>query len=59
VLPGITGWAQVNRDYGQNLDDVREKLHLDLEYVSRRSAWEDFKIMVLTVPVMLFKKGAW
>ena len=59
VLPGITGWAQVNRDYGQDLDDVREKLNLDLEYVSRRSAWEDFKIMVLTVPVMLFKKGAW
>ena len=41
------------------LDDVRTKLDLDLEYLERKSAWEDFKIMVKTVPVMIFKKGAW
>lgn len=59
VLPGITGWAQVNHGYGQDLDDVRTKLNLDLEYLERKSAWEDFKIMIRTVPVMIFKKGAW
>lgn len=59
VLPGITGWAQVNQGYGQNLDDVKVKLDLDLEYLERKSAWEDFKIMARTIPVMLFKKGGW
>ncbi len=59
VLPGITGWAQVNHGYGENLDDVRTKLTLDLEYLERKSAWQDFKIMLKTVPVMIFRKGAW
>jgi len=30
------------------VDDVREKLSYDLEYISNRSAWEDLKIMLLT-----------
>ena len=59
VLPGITGWAQVNHGYGEDLDDVRTKLSLDLEYLDRKSAWEDFKIMARTLPVMIFKKGGW
>lgn len=59
VLPGITGWAQVNQSYDQNLDDVQRKVTLDLEYIRRRSAAEDARIMLRTVPVMLFKKGAW
>jgi len=58
VLPGITGWAQVNRTYDQSLDDVKHKVALDLEYIRKRTAWSDFKIMVMTVPVMLFRKGA-
>lgn len=59
VLPGITGWAQVNQHYDQNIDDVRRKLDLDLEYASRESAGEDLRIMLRTVPVMLFKSGGW
>jgi lipopolysaccharide/colanic/teichoic acid biosynthesis glycosyltransferase len=58
VLPGITGWAQVNHHYDQCVDDVKRKVSLDLEYIRRRSAAEDFKIMVRTVPVMIGKKGA-
>ena len=58
VLPGITGWAQVNHHYDQCLDDVRKKVSLDLEYIRRRSAAEDFRIMARTVPVMIGKKGA-
>jgi lipopolysaccharide/colanic/teichoic acid biosynthesis glycosyltransferase len=59
VLPGITGWAQVNQAYDQDLDDVRQKVLYDLEYTARVSATEDLRIMLRTVPVMLFGKGGW
>lgn len=58
VLPGITGWAQVNQSYDQDLDDVRRKVALDLQYIEERSALRDFMIMLRTVPVMLFRRGA-
>jgi lipopolysaccharide/colanic/teichoic acid biosynthesis glycosyltransferase len=59
VLPGITGWAQVNQAYDQDLEDVRRKLAFDLEYAGRVSAAEDMKILLRTVPVVLFRKGGW
>lgn len=59
VLPGITGWAQINRAYDSSLDDVREKLSYDLEYIGQRSALEDLKIMLLTPAVMLGRRGGW
>jgi len=59
VLPGITGWAQINRSYDSSVDDVREKLGYDLEYIRRRSALQDFKIMLLTPAVMLGRRGGW
>ena len=59
VKPGITGLAQVNQQYDQSLDDVRNKLKYDLEYLRRQSLWEDVRIMLKTVPVMLFRKGGW
>lgn len=59
VLPGITGWAQINHHYDTSVEDVRKKLLFDLEYVSRRpSAGHDLQIMAKTMPVMVFKKGA-
>jgi lipopolysaccharide/colanic/teichoic acid biosynthesis glycosyltransferase len=59
VKPGITGLAQVNQQYDQCLDDVRNKLRYDLEYLRRQSFWEDIRIMLKTVPVILFKRGGW
>ncbi len=59
VRPGITGWAQINHHYDNSLDDVRTKVALDLDYVARHSALEDLRIMLQTVPVVLFKRGAW
>jgi lipopolysaccharide/colanic/teichoic acid biosynthesis glycosyltransferase len=58
VLPGITGLAQVSRPYDQSLEDVREKVQLDLHYLGRRSPGEDLRIMLQTIPVMLGRKGA-
>lgn len=57
--PGITGWAQINHTYDCTVDDVRTKVRYDLEYLQRQSLAEDLKIMVRTVPVMLFRKGGW
>jgi lipopolysaccharide/colanic/teichoic acid biosynthesis glycosyltransferase len=59
VKPGITGWAQVNRSYDACLDDVRQKVALDLEYVRRQGVFEDLRIMSMTLPVMLFRRGGW
>lgn len=52
VPPGITGWAQINRPADKSVDDVRQKVDFDLEYLDRRSVWFDLWIMLKTVPVM-------
>jgi lipopolysaccharide/colanic/teichoic acid biosynthesis glycosyltransferase len=59
VLPGITGLAQISHHYDMSIDDVRTKVRFDLEYLARRSAIEDLRMMVRTVPVVLFRKGGW
>lgn len=56
VLPGITGWAQINNGYDQTSRDVKLKLGYDLEYLKRRSASEDLRILIKTVPVVLGRK---
>ena len=58
VLPGITGLAQVSHPYDQCLEDVRQKVRYDLEYIHRRSLSEDLRIMARTLPVMVGKKGS-
>jgi len=53
VRPGITGWAQVNQEPDQTVDDVKGKLRYDLEYLQRRSVSFDLRIMLRTLPVMV------
>ena len=57
--PGITGWAQINHSYDMCVDDVRHKVRYDLEYIQRQSLAEDVRIMVKTLPVMIFQQGGW
>jgi lipopolysaccharide/colanic/teichoic acid biosynthesis glycosyltransferase len=52
VLPGITGWAQIN---GRNVLDWEEKFRLDVWYVDHWSFWLDMKILSLT-PWKVFKR---
>jgi lipopolysaccharide/colanic/teichoic acid biosynthesis glycosyltransferase len=59
VLPGITGLAQVSQNYDTNIDDVRQKVLFDLHYISHRSWKQDLKVMLKTIPVVVFKRGAW
>ena len=46
LLPGITGWAQVN---GRDKLTIPDKVALDLEYMQRKSFWFDMKILWMTL----------
>ena len=48
VLPGMTGYAQLNRPSDTDLKDVKKKLVLDLEYIERTSFWFDMRILLGT-----------
>jgi lipopolysaccharide/colanic/teichoic acid biosynthesis glycosyltransferase len=58
VRPGITGRAQITLAYDSCIDDVRKKVAADLEYIESQSVLEDLRIMALTAPVMVFRKGS-
>lgn len=54
VLPGITGWAQVN---GRNALSWDEKFALDVWYVQNWSLLLDFKILLLTARQVFKRDG--
>jgi lipopolysaccharide/colanic/teichoic acid biosynthesis glycosyltransferase len=58
VKPGITGWAQLCYPYGSSEKDAVEKLQYDLYYVKNRSLLFDLAILMQTVEVVLWGKGA-
>lgn len=54
VVPGVTGYAQLNLPADRELNDVRRKLALDMEYIENASFWFDFRLILGTV-CRLFK----
>ncbi|MDR3774413.1 MAG: sugar transferase [Terracidiphilus sp.] len=54
VLPGITGWVQVN---GRNALDWEKKFELDVWYVDHWGLLLDLKIVLLTVKCVLLRSG--
>jgi len=58
VKPGLTGWAQLRYNYGSSLEDAEEKLKFDLFYVKNQNLVFDLSILVQTVEVVLFGRGA-
>ena len=58
IKPGITGWAQVRYAYGASLADAVEKLQYDLYYVKNHTLFLDIMILIETVRVVLWGKGA-
>ena len=46
LVPGLTGWAQVN---GRDGIPIPDKVKLDAEYLRRQSLWFDIRILWLTV----------
>ena len=58
VKPGITGWAQILYPYGASVADAREKLQYDLYYLKNYSLFLDINILLQTIQVILWRKGA-
>jgi lipopolysaccharide/colanic/teichoic acid biosynthesis glycosyltransferase len=54
VRPGLTGWAQIN---GRNLIPWPERIKLDIWYVDHWSLLLDIKILLKTIPVIVWRKG--
>jgi putative colanic acid biosysnthesis UDP-glucose lipid carrier transferase len=60
VLPGITGWAQINglRGETRTIEEMSERVRLDMEYIERRSFSMDIRILLQT-PLRVFHKMAY
>ena len=54
LLPGVTGWAQVN---GRDELDLTHKVEFDKEYLENKSILFDLKVLVLTVFKVLGRKN--
>jgi len=54
LLPGITGWAQVN---GRDELSIPDKVDLDTEYLNRQSFWFDLKILWMTFLKVINRDG--
>ena len=54
LLPGITGWAQVN---GRDELSIPDKVALDVEYLNRQSFWFDIKILWMTFLKVMKRDG--
>ncbi len=52
--PGLTGPWQV---YGRSRVPFREMVEMDIAYLQRQSLWEDLKLIVLTAPVVIQRRG--
>ena len=52
--PGLTGTWQV---YGRSRTTFHEMVEMDIAYLQQQSLWEDFKLISLTIPVMLLQRG--
>lgn len=54
LLPGLTGWAQIN---GRDELPIPEKVKFDIEYLERRSIGFDMRILFLTAEKVLRRRG--
>ena len=58
VRPGITGWAQVQLDYGASVEDALAKLEYDLFYLKNMSLLFDLAIIFQTVRIVIGARGS-
>jgi sugar transferase (PEP-CTERM system associated) len=58
VNPGVTGWAQLLYPYGYDEEGAKRKLEYDLYYVKHAGVVLDLMILLQTVEIVLFGKGA-
>lgn len=58
VKPGVTGWAQLKYSYGASEEDAIEKLQYDLYYIKNQTLLLDILVILQTVEIVLWGKGA-
>jgi len=58
MKPGLAGWAQLSYPYGATVEEATEKLKYDLFYVKNHNLLLDLLILIQTVEVVLFGRGA-
>ena len=58
LKPGLAGWAQLSYPYGATVEEAAEKLKYDLFYVKNHNLLLDLLILIQTVEVVLFGRGA-
>lgn len=58
LKPGLTGLAQVINGYDNNIESFKRKVNLDLLYLQNCCFWNDLKIMLRTIRVVLTGSGA-
>jgi len=58
LKPGLTGVAQILNGYDNEIESFRRKVAFDLYYLQHCGAWNDFKILVRTIGVVLTGSGA-
>ena len=58
VCPGVTGWAQIQYGYANDLAEETEKMRYDLYFIKHLSLWRDLSILIDTVKVVLFGRGS-
>ena len=58
VKPGLTGLAQIENGYDSSIASVVKKVHYDLQYIQHWSVWQDIKILMRTVLVVITGRGA-
>jgi len=54
LIPGITGWAQVN---GRDELSILDKVDFEVEYLNSQSLWFDFKILWVTLIKVVKRVG--
>lgn len=58
IKPGLSGWAQVNYNYGSSIQDASKKLSYDLYYITKFSIWIDFLIFFKTINLVFNGRGS-
>ena len=58
MIPGLSGWAQVNYPYGASINDTNIKLSYDIFYLFNKSLMVDLLILFKTIRLIFNAKGA-